>query len=253
MNTNGNHGIAGGDAMKMAMIVGGGLLTILGVSRKSALGYGLAAFGGSLMMGGLAASNREVRDMISGPVRVRKAITINKPRQELYDFWRDLGNLPRFMRHLERVEVTGNRSHWVARAPLGAEVSWDAEIVEDVPGERISWRSVEGSEIPNHGSVTFADAPGNRGTEILVELHYDMPASYLGAAVARMFGEEPYFQINEDLRRMKSLLETGVIPSIEGQPHGERGGNPVMTAAVKMMEQLHSENPEAATIGGRAR
>jgi uncharacterized membrane protein len=150
----------------------------------------------------------------------RGTTTINRPAKELYEFWHDFENLPRFMLHLELVEVTGSRrSHWVARAPRGT-VEWDADITEDVPNERIAWRSVEGSEIPNSGVVRFVRAPGDRGTEIHVELTYDPPAGKLGVLAAKIFGEEPSQQIRDDLRRFKQITETGEVLLSDGSPEG---------------------------------
>ena len=154
-------------------------------------------------------------------IHVRRAMTIGKPPGELYSFWRQYENLPRFMSHLESVtEQDGGRSHWVARAPAGTSVSWDAETTEDVPNERISWRSLEEATIPNEGHVTFAGAPGGRGTEVHVELTYRPPLGTLGATFARLFGEEPGQQIEDDLRRLKRLLEVGFEPTIRGQSSG---------------------------------
>ncbi|AIE86193.1 cyclase/dehydrase [Fimbriimonas ginsengisoli Gsoil 348] len=150
---------------------------------------------------------------------VRESIVISKPREEIYAFWRNFENLPQFMRHLEAVAVESERlSHWKARGPAGKDVSWDAEVTVDRPNELIAWRSLPGSTIENTGEVQFEDAPGGRGSIIRVQLTYRPPAGVFGAAVARMFGEEPHGQIADDLRRLRSLLEAGEVPSIEGQP-----------------------------------
>jgi uncharacterized membrane protein len=132
---------------------------------------------------------------------------------ELYDYWRNLENLPRILQHLESVkEVDARRSRWVAKAPAGQTVAWDAEIINDVPGEVIAWRSLPGAGVPNAGAVTFREAPGGRGTEIKVNLEYEPPLGKLGVAVAKLFGEEPSVQVREDLRRYKNLMEAGEIP-----------------------------------------
>ncbi len=132
---------------------------------------------------------------------------------ELYDYWRKLENLPRILRHLERVkELDNRRSHWVAKAPAGQTVEWDAEIINDVPGQIIAWRSLPGASVPNAGAVTFREAPGGRGTEIKVVLDYEPPLGKLGVAVAKLLGEEPSVQVREDLRRYKQLMEAGEIP-----------------------------------------
>lgn len=144
--------------------------------------------------------------------RVARSITVNRGREEVYAFWRNFENLPRFMKHLEAVQVHDERrSRWTAKAPAGREVSWEAEILEDTPNERISWRSLPDSTITNAGTVRFEDAPGDRGTEIHVELEYLPPAGALGALVATLFREEPREQLIDDLRAFKQVLEIGEV------------------------------------------
>jgi uncharacterized membrane protein len=155
--------------------------------------------------------------------RVDHAVTVMKPAAEVYRFWRDFENLPRFMTHLEDVDTTtGGKSHWVAKGPLGMKVEWDAEIVTDKPNEVIAWRSLDGSDVDTAGSVHFRELPGGRGTEVRVELKYDPPAGKLGTAAAKLFGTSPEAQIRADLRRFKQILEAGEVPSTAGQPHGRR-------------------------------
>lgn len=152
---------------------------------------------------------------------VEKSIAINKPVLEVYQFWRDFTNLPRFMRHLDAVTVLDDkRSQWKARAPLGMQVQWEAEIINEVAYDLIGWRSLEGADVPNAGSVHFKKAHGGLGTVLRVRLQYTPPAGKVGAAFAKLFGEEPGQQIQEDLRRLKQLLETGAISTTEGQPMG---------------------------------
>jgi uncharacterized membrane protein len=154
---------------------------------------------------------------------VAKSITINSSPETLYRFWRNLENFPRFMRHLEEVTTTGERtSHWVARAPAGARVEWDAEIVEDEANARIAWRTLPDSSVEHEGVVSFEAAPGGRGTVVRVSMSYVPPAGKLGVHVAKLFGEEPNLQIDGDLRRFKQLIETGEIATTEGQPSGRR-------------------------------
>jgi len=157
-------------------------------------------------------------------IRVDEAITINRPRDEVYRFWKNLENLAEFMEHVESVRMLtgGRQSHWVARAPGGRRIEWDAEIISDIENELIGWRSLQGSDVPNAGSVTFRDAAGGRGTEVRVELQYDPPGGAVGAFVAKLFGEEPSMQIRNDLKRLKTRLESGVVPSTAGQPVGAR-------------------------------
>ncbi len=158
-----------------------------------------------------------------GAVRAQSAITVNRPPDEVYRFWRDVENLPRFMAHLESVHGQGDvRSHWVARAPAGATVEWDAEVVEDVPGSLVAWRSLDGAEVPNSGTVRLAPAPGGGATEVRVDLEYQPPLGAIGATAARLFGEDPLQQIKDDLRRFKQVVETGDVVRSDGSPDGTR-------------------------------
>jgi uncharacterized membrane protein len=154
-------------------------------------------------------------------IHVKKSIIIGRPPEEIYRFWRDFRNLPRVMDHLESVEVIDNkRSRWVAKGPAGKRVHWEADTTEDRPNELIAWRSIEGSTVENSGSVRFEPAPGGRGTLVRVELNYRPPAGLLGATIAKLLGEEPGLQLEEDLRRLKQIMETGEIITIEGQSAG---------------------------------
>ena len=145
-------------------------------------------------------------------VKVERSVMIDKPRKTLFAFWRDFENLPLFMEHLVAVRVVSPaRSHWVAKAPAGRTVEWDAEIVNEVADEIIAWKSVGEPDVPNAGSVTFSDAPGGRGTIVRVTLDYEPPAGRIGAVLSHFFSEEPDHQIREDLRKFKQLMETGEI------------------------------------------
>lgn len=148
----------------------------------------------------------------SSGIHVKRSITVGRPRAEVYSFWHDFQNLPRFMKHLESVTVTGNgRTHWTAKAPAGSSVEWDAEITADQPNELIAWHSLGDADVSNSGMVRFTEAPGGRGTEVHVDLRYDPPGGALGALFAKMFGEEPGGQIADDLRRFKQVMEIGEI------------------------------------------
>jgi len=154
-------------------------------------------------------------------MHVRRAITVRRSRDEVYAFLRDFTNLPRFMAHLESVEITGDgRSHWKAKAPAGRSVEWDAEIVDEQPDTLIAWRSLPGAAVENSGSVRFTPAPDDRGTEIRVDLRYRPPGGALGAIVGKLFGEEPALQVGDDLRRFKQVMETGEVVRSEGTPEG---------------------------------
>jgi uncharacterized membrane protein len=157
------------------------------------------------------------------PIKVERAVTIEKPAEDLYRFWRNFENLPRFTRHLKSVKVYDDgRSHWVTSAPMDKTVEWDAVITEDRPNELIAWTSVEGADIANSGSVHFRSAPGDRGTEVKVVTTYDAPAGVIGDAIAKLFGENPKQQIGDELARFKMLMETGEIATNDGQPSGRR-------------------------------
>jgi uncharacterized membrane protein len=161
--------------------------------------------------------------VFSGTVSVEKVVTINRTPDECYRFWRSFENFPHFMKHLESVHVLDSkRSHWKAKAPAGANVEWDAEIVGDNPGHFLAWRSMEGADINNAGIVRFEKAPGNRGTMVYLQMRYNPPAGKFGAMMAKIFGEEPAIQVEGDLRRFKQLMETGEITTTEGQPSGPR-------------------------------
>ena len=153
---------------------------------------------------------------VSGP-RASKAVTINKPIEQVFSFWKDLGNVPRFMRYVERVEVLeGGRSRWHAKGPGGIPVHWEAETVAERENELIAWQSLPGAQFRSSGTVRFQRAPGARGTEIHVEMEFRPPAGSLGRTVAWLTGHEPAQQLDEDLRRLKQLLETGEIAVSEG-------------------------------------
>ncbi|MDB5073854.1 MAG: hypothetical protein JWO42_33 [Chloroflexi bacterium] len=161
---------------------------------------------------------------------VKKSVTVNRPQEEVYRFWHDFRNLPRFARHLVSVQVTGDRrSHWKAKAPAGMTVEWDAEVVTDRPNELIAWRSLPGAAVENAGAVRFVRAPGGRGTEVHVELQYNPPGGTIGATVAKLLGEEPGRQVEDDLRAFKEVLETGeVIQSEASAKHGGPAQPPAM-------------------------
>ncbi|WP_214412493.1 SRPBCC family protein [Sphaerisporangium fuscum] len=158
-----------------------------------------------------------------GPMHLRAAITVNSSRQEVYAMWRDLENLPRFMAHLESVQMIGDGlSRWRAKGPATKTIQWEAEFIEDRPGELIAWRSTRGSAIGNSGRVRFADAPGGRGTEVRVEITYDAPGGKVALALARLLGEHPEQQVRDDLRRFKQVMEIGEVIRSEGSPEGTR-------------------------------
>lgn len=156
-------------------------------------------------------------------VRSVSSLTVNRSPDEVYRRWRRLEDLPAFSSHVTSVEVRdARRSHWVATAPGGTTVAWDAEIVADVPDRRIAWRSLPGADVPNEGAVRFAPAPGDRGTEVTLELRYDVPGGRAGRAIARILGEHPEQAAKDDLRRFKQVVETGQVVRSDGSPDGTR-------------------------------
>jgi uncharacterized membrane protein len=226
-----------GETERLASNLGGGVLVLAGLLRGGIGGMTMTLLGGSLLYRGLtghchlyqalgantADEGRGAFDSVPARqgVRVEEAVTIDRSPEELYRFWRDFQNLPRFMEHLQSVTVAaGNRSHWVTKAPLGQTVEWDAEIHNERENELIAWRSLEGSQVETAGSVHFRPAPGGRGTEVRVNLKVNPPAGQLGIALAKLFGEAPDQQIRDDLRRFKQIMETGEIPTTAGQPSG---------------------------------
>jgi uncharacterized membrane protein len=145
----------------------------------------------------------------------------------VYGFWRQLDNLPLFMTHLESVELLGNqRSRWTARGPGGFKVAWNAETIEDAPNRSISWRSLPGSQVENRGTVRFDRAPGNRGTELRVLLEYAPPGGRAVNMLVKMIGQSPEQVIQEDLRRLKQLIETGEISTSSGSSSIMRAAQP---------------------------
>jgi len=206
-------------------VVAGTALAAYGLTRRSVPGLLLAGVGGALAWRGAtghcmiyrslgistavdADGDRAVSVPYGRGIRVEENVTVSASPEELYRFWRNFENLPRFMSHLQSVEVIDEkRSHWVAKGPAGSDAEWDAEIINEIPNELIGWRSVDGSKVNNAGSVHFTRSRGNRGTDVKVVLRYDPPAGKLGAAIAKLFGEDPAHQVEEDLRLFKRLIE----------------------------------------------
>lgn len=215
-----------GDAMDLAMLgraaraphADGGRLSVVGL-----LVAGVAILDLMSSLDHTPQGNMTQPDTAPGEVHVQKRINVNCSPNEAYRFWRNFDNFPRFMKHLESVTtIEGDRSHWVAKAPAGGKVEWDAEVTVDRPGELLAWRSLPGANVDNAGTVGFETAPGGRGTIVDVHLYYRPPGGRAGALVAKLFGEEPSQQIDDDLRRFKALVETGVIATTVGQSSGPR-------------------------------
>ncbi|MEH1835641.1 MAG: SRPBCC family protein [Nostoc sp.] len=212
---------------RWASLIGGGAMVLMGLKQGSLRGVLTALAGGGLIYQGATKQStiQQAQEAIgiNQPIKVEKTITINKPADELYRFWHNFENLPTFMKHLKSVKVYNEkRSHWIANAPLGNSVEWDADVLEDRENEFISWASVEGADVDNSGFVRFQKAPGDRGTQVKVVLEYNPPGGALGATVAKLFGEEPEQQIGDELGRFKMLMEAGEIATTEGQSSGRK-------------------------------
>lgn len=214
-----------GQPERLASLIGGAALLAFGASQRSLGGVLLALLGGSLVYRGAtghcelykrlgvdtAGHNLKGGVEDQQGVKIEKTIRIGRTPSYLYDFWRELDNLPTIMSHLQSVTNLGSgRSHWVAKAPAGTTVEWDAEIIIDRPGEMISWESLPGSDIPNAGSVWFTKVEGGLFTDVKVALSYDPPAGAAGVAIAKLFGEDPEKQLDEDLARFKEAMESPV-------------------------------------------
>jgi uncharacterized membrane protein len=239
-------------ADRWGSVLGGILMTRSALRRRPAGKLGLLAGAELIRRGvtgrcyayqalGIRSLESGARNSVSIPyelgVRGRAAVTIAKPREIVFQFWRNFENLPRVMKHLISVRTQDSlRSHWVAEGPAGARVEWDAEIHNEIENELIAWRSLRGAEVDSAGSVQFKDAPGNRGTEVIVELQYNPPAGLIGASVAKLFGSDAETEIESDLFRLKQYLEAGEVAATEGQPAG------APTAVRKPVASLTSES-----------
>lgn len=212
--------------------VAGGVVGIASLGRamssennnRTRLGIATAAVAGVTALDYLCTqklqSNADAPSSESSAVEVKHTLLIYRPAGQLYNYWRNFENLPGFMQHLESVrQFDNNRSHWVAKAPLGATVEWDAEVTQDVPNTSIAWRSLADADIENSGEVRFEQAPGGRGTIVRVQLRYAPPGGKLGSIVAKLFGEEPEIQVYDDLRHFKQLMETGEIIKSDASIH----------------------------------
>lgn len=212
------------DTERWGSLITGGALVLMGLQQRSLRGALLAVAGGGLAYHG-ATSQKSLKDQVTDAtgankgIRVERTVTIsNHSPAELYQFWRNFENLPRFMKHLKSVTVVSDiRSHWIANAPMGGSVEWDADIVTDQENQLIAWTSVEGADVDNSGFVRFKPAPEGRGTEVKVVVEYNVPGGMVTATIAKLFGEEPEQQIGDELRHFKMLMEAGEIATTEGQ------------------------------------
>jgi len=225
-------------------------LALLGVAwrnqeqRTRRLAAAAASVAGITAVDAFAAArmSRLPADVTKDPsFRVKASTTVRRGPDELYAFWHDFANLPRFMAHLEAVETRQDgTSHWRATGPAGMKLEWDAEIVSDRPGELIAWRTLPGAEVVHSGIVGFVRAPGERGTEVHVDIEYAPPAGKAGSIIGKLFGEEPELQVRDDLRRFKQVIETGEIVRSDGTPEGTEARRLVAQRPARPLERSSS-------------
>lgn len=214
----------------------GAALGVASVRQKPVVGAAMGLTGAALVLRGLAGrcpvkaaldsaepARQLARDHGWGgkAALVHRAVTVNAPRQQIYETWRDFANLQHFMENIERIEVLDEKtSRWTVKAPFDRTVEWDAVVTEDVPGERIAWETAPGADIKSFGWVEFKDAPGGRGTEVRASFAYKPPAGPIGRAVAKLVQREPNVQARRDLRRFKMFVETGeiAVSHVPGHP-----------------------------------
>lgn len=218
------------DVERWASIAAGAGLAVYGLSRLKSNGWLYAGLGALVLRRGVTAhcdlyeqlgiNTADTADDTRAALRgsrganVLQSVTINRPIEQLYRFWRNLENLPQFMRHLESVDkVTDTISHWRAKGPAGTVVEWDGEIFNEIPNKLIAWRSLEGADVVSAGSVHFDPVAGGQGTRVTVHLQYSPPGGKVGAAIAKLFGSDAETEIREDLRRFKQILEAGEVPA----------------------------------------
>jgi uncharacterized membrane protein len=219
---------AAGDVLDLALLASGLRSGNPGRARAAA---SFAAVAGVLAVDALAATHltkHAGHPLVSGvaaptDLYFETSIATAKSPEECYRFWRNIENLPRFMESLESVRALDERRfHWVAKGAAGATLEWDCEITEDRPGAALAWRTLNGAQVPNAGSVIFEPAAQGRGTIVRLSIHYSPVGGRLTAALARLLRQDPQSQVREDLRRFKQLLETGEIATTRGQPTGRR-------------------------------
>ena len=218
-----------GTTERVGSAIGGGALVAYGLTRRSLGGALLAGLGGVLAWRGVTGSCPVYRAvgmstagesaspgkrLDEGGTTVERVVTVNRTPDEVYAFWRNLANLPKFMSHLASVEVLdGERSHWIADGPAGSRVAWDAVITDDRPNELIAWSSMPDSELLNSGRVEFTRSSDSTATEVRITLRYAPPSGKVGAALAKLLGADPAAMIAEDLRHFQQIMETGEIVS----------------------------------------
>ncbi|HKP45388.1 MAG TPA: SRPBCC family protein [Pyrinomonadaceae bacterium] len=257
-----------GKAERIASAIGGGALIGYALVNRSKLNTALGLLGAALLYRGASGQCEVYRalgvntantagehtDDVARDVHIEKSITINESPATLYQFWRNFENLPRFMEGLESVrELDAGHSHWVANGPGGKRVEWDAEIYNEKENELIAWRSIGDADITNAGSVHFEQAPGGRGTYVKVTLNYNPPGGKAAQLFAKLFGSEPGQLVEKNLKRLKQLVETGEIPTIEGQTSGREQLEDQDNASDRKANKLANKAPvkEMSRVAGQ--
>jgi uncharacterized membrane protein len=222
------------DTERIVSVVAGAGLIAFAATRRPVTALAAVAAGAGLIARGMTGRSvvyraahidtrdQDTRRMLSGDggIHVTQTVLITRQLHDVYAYWRDLRNLPRFMSHLEDVQpLSGMTSHWIAKGPAGKRVEWDAEIINEVEDKVIGWRSLPGSEVISAGSVNFRERRG-WGTEVTVKLQYEPAGGRPAAWLAWVLGADPARTIRDDLRRMKASLEAGEMPTVEGQTRG---------------------------------
>lgn len=235
---------------------------LLGLLRRGLTGAGLAALGGAFVHRGMSghcpvygALRVNTAHGVRAPsasvahgrgIRVKHSVTIRRPAGELFGFWRQLENLPRFMVNLESVtQLDDRRSRWRVRGPLDSVIAWDAELINEVPDELLAWRSRPGSLVASAGSVRFQPALGELGTRVTVTMEYDPPFGVVGATISRWLGIDPDQQVAGDLHRLKVLMEGGEAPQVGAQWRGKLSEVPDLESARVLLAD-EPEEPAAA-------
>ncbi len=249
-----------GNAYQMAPLVVGGLMAALGLRRGGWLGYGIALAGLGVMQQSFSGKPAiqewlgygDDGDHEGRAVTASHSVTINRSAEDLYKFWRDFSNLSQVLSNIERIDVIDDRhSHWVAKAPGGMHVSWDAEVTDDQENRRIAWRSQQGADVPNWGHVEFRPAPGGRGTELHAVIRYEPPAGALGRMVAKMFMREPQEQMRMDLQKFKREMETGGMgTSSSSMASSSTGSTGTGTAATGSTATKGASSTSGQTVTG---
>jgi uncharacterized membrane protein len=214
----------------------GGALASYGFRRGGLSGWLIALLGGGLVSRaatghcpaysalGMTTAHARPRDYFENGVKIEEAVTVERSPADLYQFWRNFENLPRFMRNVESVQITGDTtSRWAVKGPFGKRWEWEATIINEVENELIAWQTSGDAQVQNAGSVRFIPSRSGRGTEVKVVVEYlppAGPAGRVGAALGTLIGRSPAEEVKADLRRFKQLMETGEVASTDGQPRG---------------------------------